>query len=163
TWSGMSAGQHFIQVFYDDNTLALQATRLVTVTIFGQTDTDGDGLPDVWEQQQVPPLDAHDATGDNGPDGDPDHDGFTNLQEYIAGTNPRDPNSLLKITTIANSGRVITWSSVPGKNYQVYATTNVAFEVEPLSGTITAFSATTSYTNTAPGAAQQFYRVRVMP
>ena len=163
TWSGMSAGQHFIQVFYDDNTLALQATRLVNVTLFGQTDTDGDGLPDLWEQQQVPPLNPNDATGDNGPDGDPDHDGFTNLQEYIAGTNPRDSNSLLKITTIANGGQVITWSSVPGKNYQVQATPNVTFAVEPMSGTITAFGASTSYTNAMPASPQQFYRVRVVP
>jgi hypothetical protein len=51
------------------------------------TDTDGDGLPDWWERQFG--LDPYSAVGDNGASGDPDHDGKTNLQEYLAGTDPR--------------------------------------------------------------------------
>ena len=44
-------------------------------------DTDGDGLPDGWEE---------DALGSTSPvpAGDPDGDGLTNLQEYQAGTHP---------------------------------------------------------------------------
>lgn len=85
------------------------------------------------------------------------------MQEYIAGTNPRDSNSLLRITTLATGGKVITWSSVPGRSYQVHFTTNLTFAVEPLSGTLTAFGLSTSYTNTPPANAPQFYRVRVVP
>lgn len=50
------------------------------------TDTDGDGLPDWWEQLYG--LSINDATGDNGTWGDPDNDGLNNLAEYLAGTNP---------------------------------------------------------------------------
>jgi len=50
------------------------------------TDTDGDGLPDWWEQQYG--LDPNSAAGDNGTWGDPDHDGLNNRAEYMAGTDP---------------------------------------------------------------------------
>lgn len=45
-----------------------------------KTDTDCDGLPDGWEvHNELNPLVA---TGADGPDGDPDEDGFLNLFEY---------------------------------------------------------------------------------
>ena len=46
-------------------------------------DTDGDGLPDGWEVQNE--LDPLDAEGDNGPEGDPDGDGFDNALERELG------------------------------------------------------------------------------
>jgi len=44
-------------------------------------DLDGDGLPDSWEIAHG--LNAEDASGDNGADGDPDHDGQGNLRETL--------------------------------------------------------------------------------
>lgn len=50
-------------------------------------DTDGDAMPDGWEVQYgLNPI-VNDATGDK------DRDGFTNLQEYKAGTDPANPAS----------------------------------------------------------------------
>jgi hypothetical protein len=49
-------------------------------------DPDGDGLPDAWEQAYFGSLAP-------GLYDDPDGDGFSNFQEYRAGTNPTDPNS----------------------------------------------------------------------
>lgn len=55
------------------------------------TDSDGDGLPDWWEQLYN--LDPNDATGNNGAWGDVDNDGLNNRAEYLAGTNPRNSDT----------------------------------------------------------------------
>lgn len=58
---------------------------------FGTTDdTDGDGLPDAWEQQIVDanPNDAITSIDDVLPGGDFDGDGESNLTEYANGTDP---------------------------------------------------------------------------
>ncbi len=51
-------------------------------------DTDGDGMPDEYEKANgLNPNDAADA------DADTDGDGFTNLEEFLAKTDPSDPES----------------------------------------------------------------------
>lgn len=51
-------------------------------------DSDGDGMPDVWEAKYgLNPQNANDA------DEDADADGFTNLEEFLAKTDPTDPKS----------------------------------------------------------------------
>lgn len=49
-------------------------------------DSDGDGLPDGWEQDLG--LDHTSSSGANGAAGDPDGDGRTNAEEYAAGSHP---------------------------------------------------------------------------
>jgi len=52
----------------------------------GQKDTDGDGLPELWEIDHD--LDPTSEKGKNGASGDPDEDGLTNQQEYALGIHP---------------------------------------------------------------------------
>jgi len=54
-------------------------------------DNDNDGLPDYWENANG--LSANDATGENGPAGDPDNDGLTNIEEYNNQTKPQEPDT----------------------------------------------------------------------
>jgi hypothetical protein len=50
-------------------------------------DSDADGLPDDWEiLHGLDPYDNGTIDPDNGPDGDPDLDGYSNLEEYLGGS-----------------------------------------------------------------------------
>jgi len=60
----------------------------------GNPDSDGDGLPDGWEVANgFDPLDDGSIDVNNGPSGDPDGDGFTNLEEYLGDSDPQDTDS----------------------------------------------------------------------
>jgi len=64
-------------------------------SIWKLTDTDRDGLPDEWETEHgLNPLDPLDGLADT------DGDGFTNLAEYQADTDPRTAESSLRIERV---------------------------------------------------------------
>lgn len=52
-----------------------------------EDDNDEDGLPDCWEALHPDPVSG---SQDLSPDEDPDGDDFSNLREYLAGTDPND-------------------------------------------------------------------------
>jgi hypothetical protein len=55
-------------------------------------DSDGDGMPDWWEEQYgLDPNDSRDAYAD------PDQDGYSNLEEYLNGTDPFEPDALAQV------------------------------------------------------------------
>ena len=80
------------------------------------TDTDGDGLPDEWESQYF-----GSATGAN-PNIDSDGDGMLNWQEYVAGTDPTNPASYLKIDSIAAGPATLMFGALSNKTYTVQFT-----------------------------------------
>jgi hypothetical protein len=96
------------------------------------------------------------------PDGDYDHDGMSNAAEDLAGTNPLDTTSVLRILSLAN-GNLLTWSSVSGKTYRVWATANLTTTPVPISGVITAAGPTATYLDTAATNTGKFYRINVLP
>ncbi len=89
---------------------------LVNVTVLSLADTNANGIPDSWEVSYGMSLSTNSANAD------PDGDGLTNFQEYLANSNPNNPQSgFLKpqIAKLANGHYLITWCSVGGTRYRV--------------------------------------------
>ncbi len=128
------------------------------------SDKDNDGLSDAWEVAHG--VNSYVATGDDGPDGDPDHDGMSNYQEFLAGTHPRNPDSVFRFTSLnIHEGSVnVDWDSIPGINYMIEATTNlITGPMQPVYfGTALGVSNRITE-NGLINAPQRFYRARVMP
>lgn len=91
----------------------------------GAYDSDGDGMPDVWEiQYGLNPQNPADAALDS------DGDGISNLDEYRSGTNPKDNDSVLALDLVSDTeldagGVVLRWNSAAGRIYSVWRTTNL--------------------------------------
>ncbi|MGD0059239.1 MAG: fibronectin type III domain-containing protein [Verrucomicrobiia bacterium] len=91
-------------------------------TIFNTNlSTVGDGIPDAWRAEYFPGVDPTGRTTNNLSCAtcDPDGDGQNNMQEYLAGTNPTNAASLLRIVSLAQvAGNVqVSFTSVSGKYY----------------------------------------------
>ncbi|HUS36074.1 MAG TPA: CotH kinase family protein [Verrucomicrobiae bacterium] len=81
-------------------------------------DYDRDGMEDNWElANSFNPFDATDAAGDA------DADGTSNLQEYIAGTGPRDNASYLAVDGIETTpNAAVTFRAEANRSYSVQYT-----------------------------------------
>jgi len=89
-------------------------------------DRDKDGLPDDWESLHgLNPASAEDM---DGAAGDPDEDGATNLDEYRAGTFPKNAASVLKLSqfrSMDNSPPMLRFFPSPAKTYSLLFKENV--------------------------------------
>jgi len=123
-------------------------------------DADGDGLPDTWETFYF----GGTGVAHGGPAEDWDSDGFANLSEYLAGTDPTQAGSCLVLTglrpTNTASLLILSWRSVTGHSYRVERSTNLwtPWQLQatgiPAAGPLTTYAVTSSI-----GPAWSFWRV----
>lgn len=84
-------------------------------------DSDGDGMPNDWESAHGLNQNVNDA------ESDADNDGANNLAEYRSGTDPQSAQSVLKFTSVMDSGAQVTlrFHAVAGRSYQLQARTQL--------------------------------------
>ena len=113
-------------------------------------DGDADGLYDAWE------VDQFGSTEQGLPDVDSDGDGFWNVEEFIAGTQPNDSNSYFRIDGF--DGANVWWNEVSGRTYSVHWTEDLDTPFVPVSFD----AAGGTYTDTShPTHSAGFYQITV--
>jgi hypothetical protein len=130
--------------------------------------SDSDGIPDWWRLGAFGHATGLAADLSRASD-DSDNDGQTNYQEYLAGTDPLDAASVLKITAIqpyGNTDVVVNWFGVNGVDYQLQRSDslNPANWVNVGQVVIgSGFNSTTYDRGGLTRSSAQFYRVVVVP
>ncbi len=128
-------------------------------------DSDGDGLPDEWETAHgLNPGVAADAALDA------DQDGLTNGEEFVAGTDPQDPASTLRLVVLGageqpEDGLAFRFTAVSNRAYRVEFREGLGFDGWSNVLEVAAGPATrqVGVTNTATGASARYYRVIIPP
>lgn len=125
-------------------------------------DSDMDGMSDEFENEFF----GSPTGGD--PNADDDGDGMTNLEEYEAGTNPIDPNSVLRIDEIRREGNniVIVFKTVADRAYRLEAGPNPTGDFPLTIANIPAAPSNGTQSITDLGAAAnppRFYRLVLLP
>ncbi len=137
-------------------------------------DADGDGLFDVWEETVG--LSSRSATDGHGAMDDPDGDGAGNYAEMMAGTDPLDADSVMRIRSVRQSvggigvasegagggSLTLEWAAVPGYRYRVEVSTDLA-SWAPLGEVVRATDTTARFVVVAGESRVRFYRVVVAP
>ncbi|MES2658879.1 MAG: hypothetical protein V4689_09685 [Verrucomicrobiota bacterium] len=139
----------------------ISITGVITYT--NPSDSDSDGLVDIWEQQYFGNITAQDGAGD------PDGDGQNNSEEQIFGTSPASGSDRFLLTGIgiseAEAG--FSFTTIPSRSYQIYFSTGLAAGSWQLIHTIAggASPATVNYQDTDPerlANTRGFYKVAVV-
>lgn len=102
-------------------------------------------------------------------DADSDCDGFTNREEWLAGTNPTNKLSRLSIEAVSvedtDGAFRLRWQSVPGKRYRVERAGQLGypFDFEVVRSNILGTASTTEAVDSEAAEGAGFYRIGVEP
>jgi hypothetical protein len=119
-----------------------------------------DGIPDTWRLLYFGTV----SNALSAANADPDGDGASNWQEYIAGTNPLDGTSVFKfLPGAASSGPSFTlqWPSVVNKTYTVQSSSSINGGWTTVASNLIGNSQVLQWTDTNASGGTRFYRALV--
>jgi len=90
--------------------------------IYSFVDTNGNSIADAWESAFLGNVSAFRTSQT-----DTDGDGMTDLEEFLAGTDPTRPPPAFRLTVTRNSPQSVRleWPSAPGQQYRVHSSSNL--------------------------------------
>lgn len=130
-------------------------------------DSDGDGLPDWWEEQHG--LDPDDPDGDSGAGGNPSGDGISNLEKFVFGLDPNE-RTQRPVPAVAPDaeGVQVTFDTIKNREYRVLYTEDPAGTWQAASSYFIGTGNPITWTDTGDttgdhpdSVAKRFYRVEV--
>lgn len=139
-------------------------TGLLTTQSMSEVDSDGDGIPDWWEMLHFGDLTTADATSDN------DGDGVSDLSEYLADSDPNDPDNYLKIVSHSHdldiTETILEITTTPTRLYRIEYSDDLGIDDPWTDSALGLFApdagATTIRTITYPGNPRKFFRAAVV-
>lgn len=137
--------------------IQLLLTGLMSSFAMAMIDLDVNGMSDVWERKY--------QMVDADPAADPDGDNQDNLAESLAGTNPNDDQSYLRITEVKNraSGLFVSWQSQKEVKYQLKSSHSLSGETwVDEADEVFGNGAMMTIAFDAPSQTQKFFRVAVV-
>lgn len=128
------------------------------------TDTVDDGITDAWRAENFGGTGTT-VTSDSEATADPDEDGHSNLEEYLAGTDPNDNSSFLTITGKGDSiGYEVSFGSSADRFYTLWHSTNLMEgnwnKIDGM-GSVIGTGSVHSLVDTLPEGRMGFYRVEI--
>jgi hypothetical protein len=105
---------NFLAYDFQGNLIASNTIAVTSTAVGGGLDSDADGMPDAWETANGLNPNFNEAAMDY------DGDGLSNLQEYLAGTNPFDSQNRLRLNVAqATDGVHLSFTAVAGRSYTI--------------------------------------------
>jgi hypothetical protein len=154
------AGGSYYDVIYARYSDGTNASPYAMIRVISfAADSYNEGIPDSWRLSYFGSKNPATGTKHHAAD-DADGDGYTNLQEYLFGSNPTNRTSNLRITSMTPSA--VQWQSKGYEVYELVGSTNFTTWTRACSPSVPTNSAGIASYPTS-GGAKQFFRIQRVP
>jgi len=161
--SSVTLAGSYYRVLITPNDGLTTGAPFTTASVRVAMDADGNGINDDWEVRYFGRIGVD-------PQADPDTDRMSNNAEFLAGTNPTNSISSLRITSLTVTGEnvAVSWTTVGGKGYIVQTNSAAGGAFADFSPVIVAPGTGEGMTNYLDlkgrtNGPLRFYRVRLAP